>query len=143
MLEVMRGPRGSQHVSAQVNVLTGMAEMVTRSLEKDWIAKQRRESAKLLLAVDLKVPAGGCRARLCLLAYPAHRLGRWSHCNMSLETLVPCGTCRSAASTRSVAHLTVSTHLMHNSLAQHAAVRSQFALSSRRAKLRQSHVTRM
>ena len=40
---------------AQVNVLTGMAEMVTRSLEKDWVAKQRRESAKLLLAADLKV----------------------------------------------------------------------------------------
>jgi len=36
-------------------VLTGMAEMVTRSLEKDWVAKQRRESAKLLLAADLKV----------------------------------------------------------------------------------------
>lgn len=40
---------------AQVNVLTGMAEMVTRSIEKDWIAKQRRESAKLLLSADLKV----------------------------------------------------------------------------------------
>ena len=39
-----------------------MAEMVTRSLEKDWVAKQRRESAKLLLAADLKVRL--CRSAL-------------------------------------------------------------------------------
>ena len=52
-----RGRSRREHgkVLAQVNVLTGMAEMVTRSLEKDWIVKQRRESTKLLLSADLKV----------------------------------------------------------------------------------------
>ncbi len=49
-------------------MLTGMAEMVTRSLEKDWVAKQRRESAKLLLAADLKVC--GRRAILALGPFP-------------------------------------------------------------------------
>ena len=36
-------------------MLTGMAEMVTRSIEKDWVADRRRESAKMLLSSDLKV----------------------------------------------------------------------------------------
>jgi hypothetical protein len=44
----------------QVNVLTGMAEMVTRSIEKDWIADRRRRSAKMLLSADVKVVADRC-----------------------------------------------------------------------------------
>ena len=44
-------------VRAQVNILVGMAEMVVRSLEKDWVTEQRRASAKLTMPEDLKVRA--------------------------------------------------------------------------------------
>ena len=68
----------------QVNVLTGMAEMVTRSLEKDWIADRRRRSAKMLLSADVKVVAD----RLFVLTIVLHV--RCSHQQCDTDTCVQC-----------------------------------------------------